>query len=241
MADKNKRNLSYLHKVERTKVEKGKVTVSEESVSHGDNGIIVKYFHKENKNSKKILIIANNGEYTIKETDSKDGQKGDTKEEKVTKDKLLKFIKKEKLDFALEYIEQHGGNKASRKSSKKASKKGSKRGSKQSGGKKASRKSSKKASKKGSKRGSKQSGGKKASRKSSKKASKKGSKRGSKQSGGKKASRKSSKKASKKASKKKSSKKQLGGNDDGLQLGGKKRSSKKVSKRGSKSKKGSRK
>jgi len=225
MADKNKRNLSYLHKVERTKVENGKVTVSEELVSHGDNGIIVKYFHKENKNSKKILIVASNGEYTIKETDSKDGQKGDTKEEKVSKDKLLKFIKKEKLDFALEYIEQHGGKKASRKSSKKPSKKGSK----QSGGKKASRKSSKKASKKGSK----QSGGKKASRKSSKKVSKKGSKRGSKQHGGKKASRKSSKKASKK-----SSKKQWGGNDDGLQLGGKKRSSKKASKRGSKSKRG---
>jgi len=224
MENKNKRNLSYLHKVERTKVENGKVTVSEELVSHGDNGIIVKYFHKENKNSKKILIVASNGEYTIKETDSKDGQKGDTKEEKVSKEKLLKFIKKEKLDFALEYIEQHGGKKASRKSSKKASKKGSK----QSGGKKASRKSSKKASKKGSK----QSGGKKAS----KKASKKGSKRGSKQHGGKKASRKLSKKVSKK-----SSKKQWGGNDDALQLGGKKRSSKKASKRGSKSKKGSKK
>lgn len=154
MADKNKRNLSYLHKVERTKVENGKVTVSEELVSHGDNGIIVKYFHKENKNSKKILIIASNGEYTIKETDSKDGQKGDTKEEKVSKDKLLKFIKKEKLDFALEYIEQHGGKKASRKSSKKASKKSSKKqwggndDGLQLGGKK---RSSKKASKRGSK------------------------------------------------------------------------------------------
>jgi len=202
MADKNKRNLSYLHKVERTKVENGKVTVSEELVSHGDNGIIVKYFHKENKNSKKILIVASNGEYTIKETDSKDGQKGDTKEEKVSKDKLLKFIKKEKLDFALEYIEQHGGKKASRKSSKKPSKKGSK----QSGGKKASRKSSKKASKKGSKRGSKQHGGKKASRKSSKKASKKSSKKqwggndDGLQLGGKK---RSSKKASKRGSKSK--------------------------------------
>ena len=178
----SKGNLTFLHKVQTTNVHDGKVVVHEEEVIHGEKGLKIKYYHKEdNKIVKFVAVQKEDGSFIVIET--ADGAKGEG--QSMSKDDVIELLKKNKhLKFALDYVKTvKGGRKMSRsrRGSKKGSKKASRKGSrKATGGKRRSRKGSKKASKKGSKRGSrKMSGGKRRSRRGSKKGSKKASRKGS--------------------------------------------------------------
>uniref|UniRef100_A0A6C0EC76 Uncharacterized protein n=1 Tax=viral metagenome TaxID=1070528 RepID=A0A6C0EC76_9ZZZZ len=132
MGDKGK--LSYLHDFKHTTIKDGKKVVHEEYVINGTKGLRIKYYHKENDNIEKIVVgTKGDGNYFLKTTKNKDTKT----EENLSKDDLLKVLKKDKsLDFALDYIKKEmkgGSRKTSRKtkkSSKKSSKKGSKKGSK---------------------------------------------------------------------------------------------------------------
>lgn len=170
----SKGNLTFLHKVETTNVHDGKVVVHEEEVVHGEKGLKIKYYHKENnKIDKFVAVQKEDGSFIVIVT--ADGQKGEG--QPMSKDDVIDLLKKHKhLKFALDYVKTiKGGRKMSR--SRRGSKKGSKKGSrKMTGGKRRSRKGSKKASRKGSR---KMTGGKRRSRRASKKVSKKASRKGS--------------------------------------------------------------
>lgn len=162
--------ITFLHDSKMTSIENGKKVIHEEYVIHGTKGLLVKFFHKDEKSSVKIIISKKDGseKYMMKI------QEGDKKEEKeLTKEEVMKEIAKNKnLKFAADYLKsQKGGNPmevqdllsmqggAKKKGTKKSSKKGTKKGSKKSskklleGG--AKKKSSKKASKKTTKKVSK--------------------------------------------------------------------------------------
>lgn len=172
--------VTFLHDSKMTSIENGKKVIHEEYVIHGTKGLLIKFFHKDEKSSIKIIVSKKEGseKYMMKM------QEGDKKEEKeLTKEEVMKEISKNKnLKFAVDYLKtQKGGNpmevqdllgmqggakkKSTKKSSKKASKKTTKKGTKKSskklleGGakKKSTKKSSKKASKKSSKKAKKSS------------------------------------------------------------------------------------
>lgn len=138
-------DLKFLHQVSNVSIKDGKKVVHEEQVIHGERGLKFKYYHKEGDKVEKITGIQKpDGSWVIITVDG-----GDKKEEEnVTKEDVLKLLKKEKhLAFALEYIKDvKGGLRRMRRSSR-SSRKGSKKGSR-----KMSR--SKRGSKKGSKKGS---------------------------------------------------------------------------------------
>lgn len=117
----------------------------ETKLIHGDKGLTVKFFEKDGKNMTKILIIKKPEGFLLKVI-----KNGETSEQILTKEQLLKELKKYKeLEFASEYIKSATIARATGKKVKKTSRKGSKKGSK-----KTSRKGSKKTSRKGSKKGS---------------------------------------------------------------------------------------
>ena len=190
-----------MHSVNEKYVKDGKVVVHEEFAIHGEKGLTIKFYHKENDKIMKVVIVKKSEGFSVKMT-----MDGKTEESTLTKADLLKELKKHKqLKFAVDFIESAKGlaRSGSRKGSKKGSKKGSRKGSRKmsrKGSKKSSKKSSRKGSRKMSRKGSKK-GSKKSSRKGSRKMSRKGSKKGSKKSS-RKGSRKMSRKGSKKSSRK---------------------------------------
>jgi hypothetical protein len=144
-------NTKEMHSVSEKYVKDGKVVVHEEFAIHGEKGLTIKFYHKENDKIMKVVIVKKAEGFSVKMT-----MDGKTEESTLSKDELIKELKKHKqLKFALDFIEKA---KMSRASSRKGSRKGSKRGS---------RKMSRKGSRKGSKRGS---------RKMSRKGSRKGRK-----------------------------------------------------------------
>jgi hypothetical protein len=144
----------FLHEVNEKQVKDGKVMVHEELIIHGDKGVTMKFYHKENDKIMKVVIVKKPEGYLLKTV-----MDGKADESTMSKSDLLKEVKKHKqLKFILDYLEsakdlarpvKRGSRKAgSRKS-------GSKKGSKRSGMRKMSRKGSKRGSKRGSKKGSK--------------------------------------------------------------------------------------
>ena len=168
-----------MHSVNEKYVKDGKVVVHEEFAIHGEKGLTIKFYHKENDKIMKVVIVKKSEGFSVKMT-----MDGKTEESTLTKADLLKELKKHKqLKFAVDFIESAKGlaRSGSRKGSKKGSKKGSRKGSRKmsrKGSKKSSKKSSRKGSRKMSRKGSKK-GSKKSSRKGSRKMSRKGSKKSS--------------------------------------------------------------
>jgi hypothetical protein len=150
-----KQDIEFLHDIKNKTVINGKRLIHEEFVIHGNKGLTIKFFHKDDKSMEKIVIFQKNDKYFMKSTID------DKKEEKeLSKDELIKELTKNKsLKFALEYVsKQKGGDCSSSnnlyggKRSRKGSKKSSRKGSKKLTGGKRSRKGSKKSSRKGSKK-----------------------------------------------------------------------------------------
>ena len=111
----------------------------ETKLIHGDKGLTVKFFEKDGKNMSKILIIKKPEGFLLKVI-----KNGETSEQILTKDQLLKELKKYKeLEFASEYIKSATIARATGRKVKKTSKKSSRKGSRK-GSKKSSRKSSRK-------------------------------------------------------------------------------------------------
>ena len=164
--------LIFLHDLKHRSIDNDKKMTHEEFVIHGSKGLTIKYFHKDDKTSEKIVISERDGKYMMKSTI------GESHEEKeLSKDELVELLTKNKsLKFALSYVKGLKGSASLKRSSKKSSKKVSKKGSKK-GSKKVSKKGSKKGSKKVKKGSKKMIGGKKSSKKASKKGSKKSSKK----------------------------------------------------------------
>lgn len=124
--------LTFLHKVNETKIVDGKKVTHEEQITDGlTKGVMIKFYHKENDHVEKYTIAKKDDKYKFLLT------VGDKKDEKLlSKDELLKEISKIKsLKFAVDYLKSAktvkrvtGGNKSSVKksSAKKSSvKKGS--------------------------------------------------------------------------------------------------------------------
>ncbi len=135
--------VKFLHESIQTKVSNGKRSAHEEFLIHGDRGMTIKFFHKDDKKVEKIVIVKKpEGGYLMKVT--VDGKQ--TERTIANKEDLVKELKKNKdLEFAVDYVKN--AKDLARAGSKKSSKKGSKKSSK-----KGSKKGSKKHSKKGSKR-----------------------------------------------------------------------------------------
>jgi len=125
----------YLHEVSERKIVDGKKYVHEESVIHGDKGLTIKLYHKEGENATKVIVVKKGDGYLMKVMAD-----GKTDEKTLSKDDLIKELKKDKqLKFAVEYVEKAKNLSRTKRSSKKGSKKGSKKASKK-GSKKGSRK-----------------------------------------------------------------------------------------------------
>jgi len=132
--------IEVLHDVRNMSIKKGKKNVDEEYVIQGEKGLKIKYFHKDDKESEKIVITGKDGKYKMKSTVN-----GEVTEKDLDEDDLKKELKGSKLKFAKEQlkggakkadIDLAGGRKRSKKAgSKKAGSK--KAGSKKAGSKKA--------------------------------------------------------------------------------------------------------
>ena len=151
--------LIFLHDLKHRSIENDKKFTHEEFVIHGSKGLTIKYFHKDDKTSEKIVINERDGVYMMKSTV---GEKHEEKE--LSKDELVDLLTKNKsLKFALGYVKGLKGSASLKRSTKKASKKASKKSSRKvkkaskklTGGKKSSKKSTKKRTKKSSKKSSK--------------------------------------------------------------------------------------
>jgi hypothetical protein len=92
----------------------GKKTVVEEFVSILDDKIKIKYFYRDENTSKKIVITSSDGEnFNIKcqhneEIDEKD----------INNDELVKYLTKNKMEFAIEYIKKDKKTKKIKRSKK---------------------------------------------------------------------------------------------------------------------------
>lgn len=137
--------LSYLWNVRQETLVNGEREQLEELIVEGDEGVTIKYFHKNSSGMEKIHIKKQGDNYVMKT------QTGDQKDEKtLSKEEFLKELSKnKKLKFASQFAKTQTGSSLLFGGAKKGSKKGSKKSSK-----KGSKKSSKKSSKR-SKRGSK--------------------------------------------------------------------------------------
>ncbi len=137
----SKNTLKYLHESKQSNVVNGKRSAHEEFLIHGDKGMTIKFFHKDDKKVEKIVIVKKpEGGYLMKTMAD-----GKTSEKTIAnKEDLVKELKKNKdLEFAVEYVKSSKDLSRSKASSKKGSKKSSKKGSKKSS-KKGSKKSSRK-------------------------------------------------------------------------------------------------
>lgn len=153
MSKKGNRSMpEYLHSEKKETIKAGEKVVSEETIIDGEKGVTIKYFHKSNSSTLKIVMTRHGDKYNMKTISD-----GKVEEKELTKDEFMKELKSNKnLKFASDFAKTmkggsllfKGGSKAKKGSkTKKASKSGSKskKGSKQRGGKAGSK------SKKGSK------------------------------------------------------------------------------------------
>ena len=84
----SKKQLKYLHDIKNNTIMDGK------QIIHGDKRLLIKYYHKENDNKEKIIIVnKKEDEYIMKVTEN----------DKV--EEILKELKKnKKLKFVLDYV-----------------------------------------------------------------------------------------------------------------------------------------
>lgn len=118
---------TYLHKEAKQSIKDGVSSTYEELIIEGPNGIVIKYFSKDDKGDEKIKIVGKDDKFkmTVKEGDK-------VEEKELTKDELMNELKKnKKLKFAVDFTKtQKGGDwlerpkkRAKKASSKKASSK----------------------------------------------------------------------------------------------------------------------
>jgi len=142
--------IEILHDVRNMSIKKGKKNVDEEYVIQGEKGLKIKYFHKNDNESEKIVITGKNGKYKMKSVIN-----GEVNEKDLDEEEFKKELKGSKLKFAKEQLK--GGAKKDDIDLTGGIIRSKKAGSKKSGSKKAvSKKSGSKKS------GSKKSGSKKA-------------------------------------------------------------------------------
>jgi len=114
-------NLTFLHHVVQKSYDGKSWTVHEEAVKIDNRGVIVKYYHKDDKKKEKIVIYQKEGKYVIEMTS---GDKKDSRE--VEQEKIEDEVKKIKpLEFAQKYFKKKylEDEKETKPKSKKASKK----------------------------------------------------------------------------------------------------------------------
>ena len=130
--------IEILHNYKNESIKKGKKMVDEEFLIKGEKGMKIKFYHKDDDQSEKIVITGKDGKYKMKTYINKDVTEKDLDEEEFKKE-----LKSSKLKFAKEQLKGGSSDKkdkkdlmggAKRKGSKKA---GSKKGSKKAGSKKA--------------------------------------------------------------------------------------------------------
>lgn len=136
------KTLSYLHDVKHKTIMDGKKVTHEELVINGPKGLSIKYYHKDENVSLKIVVHEKDGKFMMRTMEGEE-----KKEKELTKEELVKELSKNKeLKFALEYVKsQKGGVKVSKKTSRKSTaKKVSKKSSRKTQAKKTSKKQTKK-------------------------------------------------------------------------------------------------
>lgn len=133
--------INIYHEIKNVSIKKGKKVVDEEFLIQGEKGLKIKYFHKDDKESEKIVITGKDGVYKMKSTTN-----GETEEKELDEKGLEKELKG-KLKFAKEQLkggakkpetDLEGGRKSSKRS--KSSKSSKKSTSKKSKSKKSSSK-----------------------------------------------------------------------------------------------------
>jgi len=83
--------LIFLHDLKHRSIDNDKKMTHEEFVIHGSKGLTIKYFHKDDKTSEKIVISERDGKYMMKSTI------GESHEEKeLSKDELVDLLTKNK-------------------------------------------------------------------------------------------------------------------------------------------------
>ena len=86
------------HEVKNVSMKKGKKIIDEEFLIQGEKGLKIKYFHKDEKNSEKIVITGKNGVYKMKSVIN-----GVTEEKDLDEAGLQKELKG-KLKFAKDQL-----------------------------------------------------------------------------------------------------------------------------------------
>ena len=121
-------NLTFLHHIVQKSYDGKSWTVHEEAVKIDQRGVIVKYYHKDDKKKDKIVIYQKDDKYVIEMTS---GDKKDTREveqgkieDEVKKIKPLEFAQKY---FKKKYLEDANKDNSEKPKTKKASKKTSKK------------------------------------------------------------------------------------------------------------------
>jgi len=134
--------ITFLHDVHSSSIKDGKKLTDEEKIIDGEKGLTIKYFHKDDSSTEKIVIMGKNDSFTMKTIIN-----GDKDEKNLSKSELMKELKSKKLKFALDYFKgQEGGKIVVKRETKKGSKSSKK--SKVSKKSKASKKTVKKTVKK---------------------------------------------------------------------------------------------
>jgi len=151
--------ITFLHESMNVNIANGKKITNEENIYFGSKGLTMKFYHKEDDKTEKVVVVAKGDDKFLFKTN----MNGDIKEEELSKSEVLKKLDSKKHKFMIEFLKDSknlkrmsrtlkgGAKKASKKGSKKGSRKMSRKGSKK-GSKKGSRKMSRKGSKKGSKK-----------------------------------------------------------------------------------------
>ena len=125
--------INVLHDYRNLSIKKGKKILDEEYVIKGEKGLKIKYFHKDDKESEKIVITGKDGNYKMKSVIN-----GETTERELDEKELEKELKGSKLKFAKEQLK--GGARSKEDDLVGGRKRSIKAGSKKSGSKKSSKK-----------------------------------------------------------------------------------------------------
>ena len=97
--------ITFLHDVHSSSIKDGKKLTDEEKIIDGEKGLTIKYFHKDDSSTEKIVIMGKNDSFTMKTIIN-----GDKDEKNLSRSELMKELKSKKLKFALDYFKgQEGG------------------------------------------------------------------------------------------------------------------------------------
>ena len=70
-------NVTFLHDVKNKSVVDGKRVTHEEFVIHGSKGLTIKFFHKDDKGTEKVVIYEKDGKYMLKEGEGESKKEGE--------------------------------------------------------------------------------------------------------------------------------------------------------------------